>query len=164
MLETTSSESYVELYCSFWLGEQCFVVPSIAVSEVHTPVPMTSIPGAPPAVSGYVNLRGQLYLVLDPCRLLVGESAADNGGAELIVFRPEVGEAFAIRVGQVGDMLPIPRAEIHRPKARTGDVDLPNGIQRRESVIAGHATLESHLVTLIDPGKLLPAALLDTQP
>jgi chemotaxis signal transduction protein len=164
MLETKFNGPQVELYCSFWLGEHCFGVPSIAVSEVHRSVPITTIPGAPSAVSGYVNLRGQLYLVLDPYELLIGESAADNRGAELIVFRPEVGEAFALRVLRVGEMLPIPGAEIHTPKARTGDVDLSNGAQRHEALIAGHATLESHLVTLIDPSKLLPAALLAMRP
>lgn len=158
MSELAPTETDALLYCSFWLGAHCFGVPASAVSEVHAPVPLTRIPGAPSAVRGYVNLRGQLYLVLDPAELLLGTAAASIGDAELIVFRTEIGEAFVIAVDRVGDMLPIPPEQIHVPKARTGDVDLTSQSHRLESLVAGHATLEEFLVTLVEPRKLLPAA------
>mgnify|MGYP002780930330 CR=1 FL=1 len=160
MMEAIENDSPIALYCSFWVGRHCFAVPSNAVSEVHTPVPVTRVPGLKSTVSGYVNLRGQLYLVLDPGELLIGAPIAD-GSAGLIVFRPEVGEAFAICVDQVGDMLSIHRAKIHTPKARADDIDLSDDSHNRESLISGRATMETCLVTLIDASKLLPAALHD---
>lgn len=162
MPKTTPTESTVDLYCSFWLGDLCFAVPSTAVREVHAAAPLTPVPGAPSAVRGYVNLRGQLFLVLDPSELLLGAPSSAGQIAELIVFRPEVGEAFAISVGQVGEMLPIAQAQIHVPKARTDDVDLSVAAQRSECLIVGHATLDSLLVTLVEPQRLLPAAFADT--
>lgn len=158
MSETTMHETLGELYCTFWLREHSFGVPSTTVSQVHAPAPLTTIPGAPPAVLGYVNLRGQLYLVLDPSELLLSRPQQVAERAELIVFRAEIGEAFAIAVDRVGDMLPIPEARIHVPKARPDDVDLSVTEQRLASLSVGHATLDSVLVTLVDPSKLLPVA------
>lgn len=161
MPKTTLTESAVDLYCSFWLGDHCFGVPSTAVREFHAAAPLTPVPGAPSAIRGYVNLRGQLFLVLDPSALLLGSPGSASQSAELIVFRPEVGEAFAISVGQVGEMLPIAQAQIHVPKARTDDVDLSVAARRSERLIVGHATLDSLLVTLVEPQRLLPAAFAD---
>jgi chemotaxis signal transduction protein len=111
-----------------------------------------------------VNLRGQLFLVLDPGELLLGLPQPGDTPLELIVFRDEVGESFAIAVERVGDMLPVPAAQIHEPKARTDDVDLSDRRQRAENLTVGHATLDAQLVTLIDPRRLLSAAFADAAP
>lgn len=158
MPDDRSNENNAELFCSFWLGEHCFGVPSTAVSQVHAPAPLTCIPGAPTAVQGYVNLRGQLYLVLDPGELLLQRPLPAGQEAELIVFRAAIGEAFAIAVERVGDMLTIPGTQIHTPGGRTGDVDYSSDARLTESLIAGHARLAAFLVTLVEPHKLLPAA------
>lgn len=159
MAETRQGDQTSQLYCSFWLGEHCFAVPSSTVSEVHAPAPLTWVPGAALAVRGYVNLRGQLNLVLDPAALLLGESQPAEGENELIVFRAEIGESFAIAVERVGDMLEIPGSQIHVPKSRTDDLDLSDETHRIERLIVGHATLDSLLVTLIEPRELLSAAV-----
>jgi len=156
--DQSSIDNNVELYCSFWLGEHCFGVPSTSVSQVHAPVPLTFIPGAPTPVQGYVNLRGQLYLVLDPGELLLKRPQPVGQEAELIVFRASMGEAFAIAVERVGDMLAILGPQIHTPGGRAGDVDLSSDARLTESLIVGHARLDTLLVTLVEPRKLLPAA------
>lgn len=158
MLEPAQLTSLANLYCTFWLEGQCFGIPSSTVSEVHAPVPLTPIPGAPAAVRGYVNLRGQLYLVLDPAELLLGRPQPAQATHELIVFQAQVGEAFAIAVERVGDMLPISHEQIHVPRPRTDDVDLSNDEFRAARLIVGHATLEAQLVVLVEAKELLPAA------
>lgn len=158
MPEATNSSTSANLYCTFWLEGQCFALPSSSVSEVHAPVPLTRIPGAPAAVRGYVNLRGQLYLVLDPSELLQGHPQPAQDVHELIVFQAEVGEAFAIAVERVGDILSISDAQIHVPRPRTDDVDLSSQEYRASQLIVGHATLDAQLVMLIRPNDLLPAA------
>jgi chemotaxis signal transduction protein len=158
MFEPTQLTSLESLYCTFWLEGQCFGIPSSTVSEVHAPVPLTTIPGAPAAVRGYVNLRGQLYLVLDPGELLLGRPQPAQATHELIVFQAEVGEAFAIAVERVGDMLPIAAEQIHVPRARTDDVDLSSEEHRAARLIVGHATLATQLVMLVEARELLTAA------
>lgn len=158
MADTIARESATELYCSFWLSEHCFGVPSTAVSQVHAPAHVTTIPGAPSAVHGYVNLRGQLYLVLDPSELLLARPQAESKNCELIVFRAEVGEAFAIAVERVGDILAIPQARIHVLQARSDNVELSVAERRSTNLILGYARLDELLVTLVEPRKLLPSA------
>lgn len=159
---TEAESNGAELYCSFSIGMHCFGIHAKAVREVHTPVPLTPIPGSPPAVLGYANLRGHLHLVLDPGELLLRAPISVDDSAGMIVFRPEVGEAFAIAVERIGEILSIPRGEIHVPKARADDIDLSDTDWRSESLVAGHATLDPRLVTLIDPAKLLEAAFAES--
>lgn len=164
MPETSAMEGDKELFCSFSLGEHHFAVRTRSVSEVHTPVPLTPIPGAPKAAIGYVNLRGQLFLVLDPGELLLGVPVSPDECSGLIVFRPEIGEAFAIAVERIWDILSIAPSQIHVPRGRADDVDLSNTTFRSESLVSGYATLDSVLVTLVDPAKLLSEAVLDNGP
>lgn len=159
-LETAAN---TQLYCSFWLQDHCFGIPAETVSEVHASTPLTPIPGAPTAVLGYVNLRGQLFLVLDPSELLLGVPQPLEAVMDLIVFQPAAGEAFAIRVDRVGEFAEIPGDQVHVPKNRTGDVSLSNESARSQRMSAGHATLDALLMTLVNPRQLLSAAF-ETSP
>jgi purine-binding chemotaxis protein CheW len=144
-------------YCSFWLCNECFGVPARAIKEVHGPTPITPIPGAPPSVSGYVNLRGQLYLVLDPRKLLTGEIGAGDEG-QLLVFQATEGEAFAIRASRIGEIAGFAADQIDLPKnqdmaGRSNEPDL-----RPARLVTGYAKLERFIVTLVEPRELLAAA------
>ena len=44
----------------FFLGEQEFTVPTIAVQEVIRTMPVAKLPAAPPIVAGVINLRGKV--------------------------------------------------------------------------------------------------------
>lgn len=158
MLDTTQSVAGGGLYCSFWLGPHCFAVPAVSVREVHAPAPVTPVAGAPPAVRGYVNLRGQLYLVLDPGDLLLDSRYVASAAGELIVFRADIGESFAIHTDQVGEIVTIRTNQIHLPKSRTDEADAGGGEHNSEHLIVGHATLDTQLITLIAPWELLPTA------
>ena len=44
----------------FFLGDQEFTVPTIAVQEVIRTMPVAKLPAAPPIVAGVINLRGKV--------------------------------------------------------------------------------------------------------
>ena len=44
----------------FFLGDQEFTVPTVAVQEVIRAVPASKLPTAPPMVAGVINLRGKI--------------------------------------------------------------------------------------------------------
>jgi chemotaxis signal transduction protein len=120
------------IFCTFWLAEHCFAVPSWTIREVHRAVPLTPIPGTSQTIRGYVNLRGQLYLVL-------------------IVFRHEVGEAFAIEVDAIGDIMPISVEQHHVQIAAQDSSGYQDATALLPGLVTGHATLATQLVTLLDP-------------
>jgi purine-binding chemotaxis protein CheW len=136
------------LYCRFVLADQDFAVPAVTVKEVLTMTNCTPIPGTPPGVAGYVNLRGQLHVVLDP-RPFLSRQPPDSARGFLIVFQPHVAESFAIRIDQLTDMVPVRNSQINYPKPAG---ELPSG--ELEHLITGHARLEDTMVTLLDPAAL----------
>ena len=147
------------LYCSFWVGKRQFGVPVLLVKEVHAPTATTPIPGTPPAVRGYVNLRGNLYLLIDPDELLTGDAKPVAADGDLIVFKATAGENFAIQTDRVGDIVAVRGEQIAVPKTDAGQA---SGRQRcTESLIIGHAKLDHTLLTLVEPRELLAAVFGD---
>jgi chemotaxis signal transduction protein len=143
------------LYCTFWIGERQFGVPALLVKEVHAPTATTPIPGAPRAVRGYVNLRGNLYLLLDPGELLTADSAPVAADGDFIVFKAAAGENFAIQTDRVGDIVAVRGDQVAVPKTEAGQ--LSERQRAAERLIVGHAKLDHTLLTLVDPRELLSA-------
>ncbi|MFN5746374.1 MAG: chemotaxis protein CheW [Methylococcaceae bacterium] len=150
MSSFTHTADAAGIFCTFWLAEHCFAVPSWTIREVHRAVPLTPVPGTPPTIRGYVNLRGQLYLVLNPDDLLLGRGSQKRPQRDLIVFRHEVGEAFAIEVDVIGDIMPI-SVEQHHIQIAAQDSSGYQDAKLLPGLVTGHATLATQLVTLLDP-------------
>jgi purine-binding chemotaxis protein CheW len=143
------------LYCTFWVAAGWFGVPGKDVREVHALPELTPIPGAPRTVAGYVNLRGQLYLVLKASEVLADVATGDDGAAaRLVLFRASAGESFALLVDALGDMVEV--ADDRTDWARGTD----DRIERAPLAI-GRARLEEGMLTLIDSRRLLGAAFGD---
>jgi chemotaxis signal transduction protein len=146
------------LFCSFWLGPYRFGVDAAAIREVSAHTVCTPIPLAPPAVRGYVNLRGHLYLVLD-LRSLITMPTTDGGtSGYLIVFQATVGEALAVFVDRIGDIVAIGEDEIDRPKGGAGDGGTETPAESCvEDLVEGTARLADGLLTILQPRRFLPA-------
>jgi purine-binding chemotaxis protein CheW len=137
------------LYCTFRLGERLFGVDVLDVKEVNTETVFTPVPHAPAAVRGYVNLRGQIHLILDP-RGPLGRPPIDQDAAgRLVIFKPAVGEAFGILVDSVGDIVPLRADEV---EPWQGDGSPADGL------IDGVGKLGGELIVLLRARRLLAAA------
>ena len=139
------------IYCTFWLDQHCFGIPSWTIREIHRAVPLTPVPGTAERICGYVNLRGQLYLVLNPDGLLLDQVTVRKEARDLIVFRQEIGESFAIEVDGIGDITPIGDDQYHvqiTDQSSGAHFEPPSA---RQGLVTGHATLTHQLVTLVDP-------------
>lgn len=147
-----------ELYCSFRVDEHWFAVPAALVREVHVQPPITPTPGAPRTVAGYVNLRGHLFLVLNANELLLGRSGDVHDEAYLVVFKAAAGDSFALRTGPMGEMRTIRRDDIDLPVAPLVGERHATPHEDVRAYLIGHAKLDSALMTLIEPRKLLSAA------
>jgi len=142
------------LFCTFTAAGHRFGVPAQLVREVHAATAITPVPGAPRAVLGYANLRGHIYLVLHASHLLAHASATPASEAQLVVFKPEAGESFALETGAIGEMTAIAPHQIDVPKGA-------DGVVGETPCVIGHAKLDRELVTLIDPRQLLAVAFAD---
>jgi purine-binding chemotaxis protein CheW len=138
--------------CTFRLAGRTYGVPVVAVKEVNAETRFTRVPQAPPAVAGYANLRGQLYLVVDVRQLLDLPPAAVGPDTRLVLFKPAVGEAFGLVVDAVGDIRTLPADAVEEWHGAG-----PAGVAGGGELIAGVGKVDEGLILLLDPARVLPA-------
>lgn len=102
------------------------------VKEVNSEVDYTPIFHAPEEVRGYVNIRGQLYLLLD-LRLILGYAGKKvDEESRMVLFKSEVGEPFGILVDKIGDTIIVEEDRIeNRRKEHRESEGFPEDSERR---------------------------------
>ena len=137
------------LYCTFRLAGRLFGVNVLDVKEVSAATTFTTIPHAPPEVCGYVNLRGQIHLLLDLRQMLGLERAELTPASRLVLFKPSIGESFGTLVDAVGDIVQLGRERIES----RAPAEEPGGGE----FLIGVGELDDELVLLLEPRRFLPA-------
>lgn len=92
--------------CTFYLDGILFGVDAQVVQEVIRYQEMTRAPLAPPAVSGLINLRGQIVTAID-LRNRLGLAPRDSESLPMnVVIRSDDG-AVSLLVDQIGDVVEV---------------------------------------------------------
>lgn len=99
-------------FCTFWLSHRLFGVDIIDVKEISHEMTFTPIHHAPKEVKGYVNIRGQIHLVIDLRTLLGLEENVINDNNCVILFKQTVGEPFGVLVDNIGDIVKVSNDQI----------------------------------------------------
>lgn len=134
MITSTSSnvaavnETVIRRFCSFRIAKQLYGVDILDVKEINSEVAFTPIFHAPPQVRGYVNIRGQIHLVVDPREPLGLPPEASSLGKMLIVFKPTIGDNCAMLVDEIGDIIDVPAANVEEDPQATDDSALTTGV------------------------------------
>jgi purine-binding chemotaxis protein CheW len=150
---TTMVEN-TQLFCTFRSGHQRFGVPIEDVKEVTTQTTYTRIPHAPREVAGYVNIRGHIFMALDPCALL-GLEATANAENRLILFKPGVGPSFGLLVDEIGDIVAVAPSQIEN--YGTGAHKPPAGVPiDRVELITRVCKLPEGLLAILEPRYFVP--------
>ena len=135
-------------FCTFWTGGHLYGVDIRLVKEINGETAFTPLPHASPKIRGYVNIRGQIHLVLDLRTILGYEGGAAAPGAKLVLFKPAVGEAFGVLVDKVEDIVTAEDSQIE-PKLEAG------GEKGIAALATATCVLPDRIVTVIDPHALL---------
>jgi chemotaxis signal transduction protein len=124
------------------------------VKEISTEVEITPIYHAPEQVKGYVNIRGQIYLVID-LRLLLGyEQQEVSGSNKIVIFKNKIGEAFGVLVDSIGDVVEVSESDIEdMQKQDDTDYEFDSKI---DEITEGVCRLEKTLLVIINPKHFLP--------
>ncbi|MBF0474338.1 MAG: chemotaxis protein CheW [Deltaproteobacteria bacterium] len=139
-------------FCSFWLSGRLFGVDILDVKEINSEITFTPIFHASKEVKGYVNIRGQIHLVID-LRLLLGfERADDVDGRRLIIFKTKVGEPFGVQVDRIGDVVEVTEGQIEQ---RTKVDDKLDRIVDAGDVIEGVCKLKDRLLVILNAKSFL---------
>jgi chemotaxis signal transduction protein len=141
-------------FCTFRIAGRLFGIDILNVKEVNQEVGFTPIFHAPKEVKGYVNIRGQIYLILD-LRLLLGFEPGDiTEKSRVILFKPDVGEPFGVLADQIGDVVEADEGRIETRSAYDKK-NAKSGKQKLSDLWAGVCKLEDTLMVILNARNFL---------
>jgi len=101
-------------FCTFFVDGLAFGVEVLKVQEVIRYQDMTPVPLAPPAVSGLINLRGQIVPAIDLRRRLSLTDRPEGTLPMNVVIRTADGPA-SLLVDDIGEVLNVDDSAYERP-------------------------------------------------
>ncbi|UQX89586.1 chemotaxis protein CheW [Jatrophihabitans telluris] len=134
---------------TFFLGDHQCAVGVEHVQEVLLDQPRTRVPGAPEAVAGLINLRGQVVTALDLRVRLKLSPLSENGSSMNVVVR-NGDEVWSLLVDRIGDVIEVPDSQFEPPP------DTLTG--RLRELIIGAYKLDGHLLLVLDVARVLDLA------
>ncbi|MCA9460592.1 MAG: chemotaxis protein CheW [Nitrospira sp.] len=133
-------------YCTFYLANLYFGVSVLNVQEVIKFQPMTFVPLASRAVSGLINLRGQIVTAIDLRRRLELEDREDSEPPMNVVIRTDEGPV-SLLVDDIGDVLEVSDSSYEPPPSTMKGV--------AKELITGVHKLEGRLLLILDIAKVV---------
>lgn len=123
----------VRLYATFTVNGTLFGVDATDVQEILPPQRITRVPLAAPEVTGLINLRGQVVVMIDMRRRLALPELEPPAPTVNVVLRSEHGPV-SIAVDDVGDVLEASDDELESPPETLSHPtrDLVTAVQKLE--------------------------------
>ncbi len=144
-------------YISFWIGGRFFGCSILDVKEINSEFFITRVFHAPESMLGYVNLRGQIYLIINLNPILGIRDGSIDGkrkeNGKLIIFKESTGESFGIFVDKVGDVLSVEPEDIEEFSAFRQDSNEEN--LENSKVIGGITKLKNDLMVIINAREII---------
>lgn len=103
-LDAHGATATAEQYCTFWVAGLFFGVAVEEVQEVLRHQPMTPVPCADKAVTGLINLRGQIVTAVD-LRVRLGLPPREPDQLPMNVIVRTRGEVVSLLVDDIGDVI-----------------------------------------------------------
>ncbi len=133
-------------FATFYVGDFYFGVPSATVLELTNATAITPVPLAPHAVSGLINLRGQIVTAIDLRRRLAMAPRPELDDP-ITIFMNQGGVMFGLVVDKISDILELDPLQCDKPPSHlpAAAVDL----------IIGFHKLPERLMFVLDVDKLI---------
>ena len=151
---TRQRGDYKQQFCTFELADRLFGINILDIKEITQEAQYTTIFHASQRVQGYVNIRGQIHLVLNMRQMMGFERRELDSESRIIIFKPGVGESFGILVDRIGDVVEVEYETIE--ERRNEKQGRNEGQERRSPKISlGVCKLEDNVMVLLDSRRLL---------
>lgn len=145
----------VRQFCTFLAGDSRFGVDILSVREINAETTCTAIRHAPPEVRGYVNIRGQIQLVLDINRLLGCPPCQPTPRSRVILFKEEEGPFFGILVDAIGDVVAVEERDLEAYRPVEGGEGGGPMEDQRAAIVDGICRLDDGLLMTLRPAAFL---------
>lgn len=130
-METKSDTNDRIQLCSFWISSRLFGVNILDVKEIGSDIVMTPAYHAPPSVLGYMNIRGQIHLVIDVRRFFGFEENDAGANSRVVLFKPSVDEPFGILVDKMDDVVTVDASCLEERRNKKEPEDVYKETERR---------------------------------
>ncbi len=155
-IDQSVTEQSIMNICTFWLSDRLFGVNILDVKEVGSDIKLTPIFHANTKVSGYVNIRGNIHLIIDLRKLMNCDASEISASSRIILFKDKIGESFGVLVDKIGDVVSIESSKIEYRKKGDG---LAEGSDKKSEAELGLGVykLEKRLMLLLNSKSFLSA-------
>src|SRR5882672_9573189 len=130
----------------FRIGDETFGVRIGSVREIVRVPEITSVPSAPDAIEGVINLRGKIIPVMD-LRKRFGHAEIQPDKKNRILVVELQGKLVGLIVNSASEVLKIPPSEIEAPGSVFAEGE--------SGYVTGVGKLKGRLIILLDISKLL---------
>jgi len=145
--------------CTFRMANRLFGVDILDVKEVNENTNVTPIYHAPPDICGYINIRGQILLVVNLRETFgfdQGHKVSTGGAGKVVVFKHSVDEPFGILVDEVCDVVSVDQSRIVDRRANELTSDSIKEFRRaKEGIVMGVCPLERELLLVLNARHIL---------
>ncbi|MDR2583488.1 MAG: chemotaxis protein CheW [Fibromonadaceae bacterium] len=155
--DTAAAGSTLQM-CTFRMANRLFGVNILDVKEVNENTNVTPIYHAPPDICGYINIRGQILLVVNLRETFgfdQGHKVA-GGTGKVVVFKHSVDEPFGILVDEVCDVVSVDQSRIVDRRANEMTSDAVKEFRRaKDGIVMGVCPLERELLLVLNARHIL---------
>jgi purine-binding chemotaxis protein CheW len=130
----------------FRIGNETYGVRISAVREIVRVPEITSVPNAPEAIEGVINLRGKIIPVMD-LRKRFGQADVQHDKKSRILVVELENRLLGLIVNSASEVLKIPPSEIETPASILTEGE--------SGYVTGVGKLRGRLIILLDIAKLL---------
>jgi purine-binding chemotaxis protein CheW len=140
----------MQAYSTFSIDNLYFGFLTAEVVELTKGLDITPVPLGPKAVSGFINLRGQIVSAID-MRIRLGLSPGVFNENTISIFFKYQGTLFGLLVDEVNDILELDQSTFENPPS-----NLPSAAQ---DLIVGVHKLPQKLLLILDPNRIIAGIL-----
>jgi len=130
----------------FRIGNETYGVRIASVREIVRVPEITSVPNAPEAIEGVINLRGKIIPVMDLRKRFGAKEVVSDKRNRILVVELE-NKLLGLIVSAASEVLKIPPSEIEAPGTVFAEGE--------SSYVTGVGKLKGRLVILLDIARLL---------
>ncbi len=139
-------------FLSFYIDKSFFGIEILDIKEVNLEFELTPIFHAPEGVRGFVNLRGQIYMIID-LRKSLGITSEPTEKEKLILIKDHIAGQTGIIVDDIGDVISVEAEQIELSSSNTNKDELEN--ISNKNIVHGVCKLKNKLMIILNANNLL---------
>lgn len=152
--KTTAKAALTHRYCTFRLSGRLYGVDITDVKEINTEIRFTPIFHAPEEIKGYINIRGQIHLLIDLRKVFGFAPREITDTSRVVLFMQHVGDPCGVLVDSIEDVVTVNDKMIEN--RRKHEDKIPEGAERRTADVGeGVCKLENDLLIILNANRLL---------